>query len=99
MKISPSTVKRVWTYWTKTKMPLSIKKFGRKKKTLDEESEKLILDVSLINISGSFDIVEASTKSKIWAQEGWRRSLNSSTEGISLTTPSMRFCCIMAWPT
>jgi putative transposase len=45
MKISPSTVKRVWTYWTKTKMPLSIKKFGRKKKTLDEESEKLILEV------------------------------------------------------
>jgi transposase len=46
MKLSPSTVKRVWMYWTKTKMLLSIKKFGRKKKTLDEESVKLILDVN-----------------------------------------------------
>jgi len=46
MKLSPSTVKRVWMYWTKTKMLLSIKKFGRKKKTLDEESVKLILEVN-----------------------------------------------------
>jgi putative transposase len=46
MKLSPSTVKRVWMYWTKTKMHLSIKKFGRKKKTLDEESIKLILEVN-----------------------------------------------------
>jgi putative transposase len=45
MKLSPSTVKRVWMHWTKTKMPLIIKKFGRKKKTLDEESVKLILEV------------------------------------------------------
>ncbi|MCX6677689.1 MAG: hypothetical protein NTU95_07060 [Methanothrix sp.] len=35
MKLSPSTVKRVWMHWTKTKMQLNIKKFGRKKKTLD----------------------------------------------------------------
>jgi transposase len=34
MKLSPSTVKRVWMRWTKTKMFLHIKKFGRKKKTL-----------------------------------------------------------------
>jgi hypothetical protein len=39
-------VKRVWIYWTKTKMLLDIKKFGRKKKTLDEESVKLILEVN-----------------------------------------------------
>jgi len=45
MKISPSTVKRVWMYWIKTKMPLSIQKFGRKRKTLDAESERLILEV------------------------------------------------------
>jgi len=45
MKLSPSTVKRVWMHWTKTKMPLNIKKFGRKKKTLDEESVNLILEV------------------------------------------------------
>jgi len=45
MKLSPSSVKRVWMHWTKTKMPLIIKKFGRKKKTLDEESVKLILEV------------------------------------------------------
>jgi transposase InsO family protein len=46
MKVSPSTVKRVWMYWTKTKMPLRIKKFGRKRKTLDAESEQLILEVN-----------------------------------------------------
>ena len=48
MKLSPSTVKRVWMHWMKTKMPLIIKKFGRKKKPLDEESTKRILEVSLI---------------------------------------------------
>jgi hypothetical protein len=37
MKLSPSSVKCVWMHWTKTKMPLNIKKFGRKKKTLDEK--------------------------------------------------------------
>jgi putative transposase len=46
MKLSESTVKRVWMYWTKTKMPLNINKFGRKIIELDEESEKLILQVS-----------------------------------------------------
>ena len=45
MKLSLSSVKRVWMHWTKTKMPLNIKKFGRKKKTLDEESVNLILEV------------------------------------------------------
>ena len=58
MKLSQSSVKRVWMHWTKTKMPLNIKKFGRKKKTLDEESVKLILEVMLITSAG------ASTKSK-----------------------------------
>jgi FixJ family two-component response regulator len=29
MKLSPSSVERVWMHWTKTKMPLNIKKFGR----------------------------------------------------------------------
>jgi transposase len=48
MKLSPSSVKRVWMHWTKTKMPVSIKKFGRKNKTLDAESIELILEVSLI---------------------------------------------------
>ena len=46
MKLSQSSVKRVWMHWTKTKMPLNIKKFGRKKKTLDAESERLILDIN-----------------------------------------------------
>jgi putative transposase len=46
LKLSPSTVKRVWMHWTRTKMQLNIKKFGRKKKTLDEESVKLILEVN-----------------------------------------------------
>jgi putative transposase len=46
MKLSPSSVKRVWMHWTKTKMPISIKKFGRKIKTLDAESIELILEVN-----------------------------------------------------
>jgi FixJ family two-component response regulator len=36
MKISKSTVKRVWTYWLKYNEPIPIKKFGRKKKVIDE---------------------------------------------------------------
>lgn len=74
LKLSESTVKRVWMYWTRTKMPLNISKFGRKKKEMDEASKQLVLEVSLINISGSFDYVEASTKSKISAQDAWKRS-------------------------
>jgi putative transposase len=46
MKLSPSSVKRVWMHWTKTKMPLNINKFGRKKKKMDEASEQLILEVN-----------------------------------------------------
>ncbi len=45
MKISKSTVKRVWTYWLNHNEPIPIKKFGRKKTVTDEESEKIILDV------------------------------------------------------
>ena len=43
LKISESTVKRVWMHWIKTKKPLDINKFGRKKKELDEASVDLIL--------------------------------------------------------
>jgi putative transposase len=45
MKVSPSTVKRVWMYWLKNEKPIPIKKFGRKKVTTDAESEKLIVSV------------------------------------------------------
>ena len=45
LKISESTVKRVWMHWIKTKTPLDIRKFGRKKKELDEASVDLILRV------------------------------------------------------
>jgi transposase-like protein len=69
LKISESTVKRVWMHWVKTKTPLNISKFGRKKKELDKTSEDLILKITLISISESFDVVEASTKSKILAQD------------------------------
>lgn len=43
MKISESTVKRVWMYWLKNNQPIPIKKFGRPKKEIDEKSEQLIL--------------------------------------------------------
>lgn len=45
MKISTSTVKRVWMYWLKHHEPIPIKKFGRKNKVISEESERLILEV------------------------------------------------------
>jgi transposase InsO family protein len=46
MKLSESTVKRVWMHWLRTKMPLNIRKFGRKKKELDSDSVQLILEVN-----------------------------------------------------
>jgi len=45
MKISPSTVKRVWMHWLKHEEPIPIKKFGRKKVATDAESEELIVTV------------------------------------------------------
>ena len=32
MKLSPSSVKRVWMHWTKTKMPLNIKNLEERKR-------------------------------------------------------------------
>ena len=32
MKLSPSTVKRVWMHWTKTKMPLKLKNLEERKR-------------------------------------------------------------------
>jgi len=46
LKISESTVKRVWMHWVRTKTPLNISKFGRKKKELDKTSEDLILKIN-----------------------------------------------------
>lgn len=40
MKLSQSSVKRVWMHWTKTKMLLNIKKFGRKKKDIGRRIRK-----------------------------------------------------------
>ncbi len=45
MKISKSTIKRIWTYWLKHNEPMPVKKFGGKKKVIDKESEKIILEV------------------------------------------------------
>jgi len=45
MKLSKSSVKRVWMYWIKHQEPIPIKKFGRNKIETDEESEKLIIKV------------------------------------------------------
>ena len=44
MKLSESTVKRVWMYWIKNRKPLPIKKFGRKSQELDEGTVALILE-------------------------------------------------------
>ncbi len=46
MKVGESTVKRVWMHLMKTKMLLNSNKFGRKKNELDEESERLILEIN-----------------------------------------------------
>jgi response regulator of citrate/malate metabolism len=45
MKLSESTVKRVWIHWIKHQEPIAIKKFGRKKKKIGEDSEELIIKV------------------------------------------------------
>ena len=45
MKLSESAVKKVWMHWTKRREPIPIKKFGRKKKEIDEDSKELILEV------------------------------------------------------
>jgi len=39
-----------------------------------------------------------STKSKIWAQDGWRGSSSSRMESISRITLFIRNCYLMAWP-
>lgn len=44
MKISKSTIKRVWTHWLKHKAPKS-KKNGRKKQVTDKKSVELIIQV------------------------------------------------------
>jgi len=46
LKISESTVKRVWMHWIRTKTPLNISTFGRKKKELDKATEELILRIN-----------------------------------------------------
>ena len=45
MKVSESTVKRVWMYWMKNRELLPIKKFGRKSQDLDGKFVDLILEI------------------------------------------------------
>jgi hypothetical protein len=69
MKVSIRTVNRVWGHRMKNKEPLASRKFGRPKTYLNEAEKRLILGISLISISESFDRVEAYTKSKIPEQD------------------------------
>jgi hypothetical protein len=73
MKVSIRTVNRVWSYWMKNKKPWAPKKFGRPKLTLSESDARLVLEISLMGISDSFDVVEASTKSKILERGALKR--------------------------
>ena len=73
MKVSIRTVNRVWGHWMKNKEPLAPGKFGRSKTYLNEADKCIILEISLISISESFDRVEAYTKSKILAQDVLKR--------------------------
>ena len=43
MKLSESTVKKVWMHWPNHQEPIPIKNFGRKIKETDDESERLII--------------------------------------------------------
>ena len=43
MKVSISTVKRVWMYWLKNREAVPIKKSGRKKKEVDSETRVQII--------------------------------------------------------
>ncbi len=53
VKISESTVKRVWMYWVKNHKPIPIKKFGRPKQEIDDKSESLILEIHKEQQSGA----------------------------------------------
>lgn len=46
MKVSISTVKRVWMYYLKNREAVSIKKSGRKKKELDDETRIQIIKIN-----------------------------------------------------
>jgi len=73
MKVSIRTVNRVWGHWVKNKEPLAPRKFGRSKTYLNDADKRLILEISLISISESFDVIETYTKSKIPAQDVSKR--------------------------
>jgi transposase len=45
MKISISTVKRVWMYWLKNREAVPINKSGKKKKELDEDTRSQIIKI------------------------------------------------------
>jgi len=45
LKISVSTVKRVWIHWLNYGKPIEIKRSGRKMLNIDENIEKIILSV------------------------------------------------------
>ncbi len=45
LKISVSTVKRVWIYWLNYGEPIEIKRSGRKMLNIDENIEKIIISV------------------------------------------------------
>jgi len=45
MKVSVSTVKRVWMYWLKNREAVPIKKSGRKKKEVDDDTRFLIIEI------------------------------------------------------
>jgi len=73
MKVSIRTVNRVWGHWVKNKEPLAPRKFGHSKTYLNDADKRLILEISLISISESFDVIETYTKSKIPAQDVSKR--------------------------
>jgi transposase len=45
MKVSVSSVKRVWMYWLKNREAVSINKSGKKKKDMDKDTRSLIIEI------------------------------------------------------
>ena len=81
MKISISTVKRVWMYWLENREAVPIKKSGGRRKKL---------------IVKTVQIIEIHKEQKLGAR-GWKRSWNSNIISKSHTMRSMKFCLKRDW--
>jgi hypothetical protein len=73
----------------KNKKPRAPKKFGPPKTTFNGSDAHLILEISLITMSESFDTVNESTNCKI-LEQGALKKIEHNTPGVCRITPSIK---------